>query len=78
MCCTRKVKVLGNPVSHLSYPGGRREGCCLASQLCQGSRLPGTSLGVAENPPHFGLEAEGIEDGVVAETSKEPEDKGPG
>lgn len=38
----------------------------------------GTSLGEAENPLHFGLDVEGIEDGVGAETDEELEEKGPG
>lgn len=44
----------------------------------KGPGSQGTSLGGAENPPHFGLDAEGTEDRTGAETGKEPAEKEPG
>lgn len=44
----------------------------------KGPGYQGTSLGGAENPLHFGLDAEGTEDRIGAETGKKPAEKDPG
>lgn len=78
MCGIRKVKtpLWSQPAIWVSQ-GVAEKGVALLHKSCKDPGYQDTSLGEAGSPLHFDHVAEGIEDGVGAETSKELADKGP-